>query len=92
MFQVLVRTTPYPVVPPVSYTLASREAAEVFVQRSDVWWWIFPLDEDAMDGGSWRKGGAWAPAGSPLPVADSIAVEDYLDTGDDADDDGEDRW
>lgn len=59
-FQVLVKTTPH-MNGSYAYDLDGREAAEAFVQRPDVWWWVFPLDEDVLDGRSWRKGGAWAP-------------------------------
>jgi hypothetical protein len=60
-FQVLVKTTAamqgsYP------YDLGTREAAAKFVKRTDIWWYFFPLDEDSMDGGSWRRGGAWDAA------------------------------
>jgi hypothetical protein len=70
-FQVLVKTTPN-MLGSYSYALVSREAAEVFVQRSDVWWWCFPIEEDTLDGGSWHKGGAWAGAGH---IADAAGVE-----------------
>lgn len=73
-FQVLVKTTPH-MHGSYAYTLVNREAAEVFVQRSDVWWYFFPLDEDILSGSSWRKGGAWSP--QPDMVADRIALDDY---------------
>lgn len=70
-FSVLVKTTPH-MLGSYTYELVSREAAEVFVQRSDVWWWCFPVEEDTLDGGSWRKGGAWAGAEH---IADAIGVK-----------------
>ena len=64
MFQVLVKTTPrmqgsYP------YDLGTREAAQEFVKRADVWWWVFPIDEDVLDGDSWHRGGAWSQEQRP---------------------------
>lgn len=96
MFQVLVKTTPV-MLGSYSYDLVSREAAEVFVKRSDVWWWCFPVDEDTLTGNSWRKGGAWEPDDArDQEIAMAIPLDAYGVTErrrvppEDGDDD--DRW
>jgi hypothetical protein len=74
-FPVLVKTTAG-MLGSYSYDLPGREEARRFVERPDVWWYVFPLDEDDMTGASWRKGGAWGPladmareeTSDPLPV------------------------
>lgn len=70
VFQVLFKTTPH-MTGSYSCTLADRAAAQAFVQRPDVWWWTFPLDEDLLSGSSWHRGGAWAGAGH---IADAVGV------------------
>lgn len=43
-----------------SFDLGTRETARNFVQRPDVWWYTFPVDEEVLTGTSWHRGGAWA--------------------------------
>lgn len=77
-----------------SYDLVSEEAARVFVRRSDVWWYTFPVDEEVLTGMSWHKGGAWnAPGLVPAAVADSIPLSVY-EQGPSVytDDEDGDRW
>lgn len=57
-FQVLVKTTPA-MNGAYTYLLGSREEAEEFVRREDVFWYHFPSEHDDWD---WRRGGAWKPA------------------------------
>ena len=41
------------------YLLGSREEADEFVKRPDVWWYHYPSEHEDWD---WRRGGAWKPA------------------------------
>lgn len=92
MFQVLVKTAPT-MTGSYAYDLVSREAAEVFVKRSDVWWWCFPVDEDALTGRSWRRGGAWEPdGGRDQEIAMAVPLEAYGDLSPQRQDDDDDRW
>jgi hypothetical protein len=99
-FSVLVKTTPH-MLGSYTYELVNREAAEIFVKRSDVWWWCFPVEEDTLDGGSWHRGGAWEIAamqsgiGGDLSafkaeVADSIPVQAH--PANDQEEEDDDRW
>ncbi|HEY1705540.1 MAG TPA: hypothetical protein VGG75_38130 [Trebonia sp.] len=61
-----------------SYDVVSREVAEVFVRRSDVWWYAFPVEDETLDGSSWKKGGAWAqPPEAGNDVAAAVPLEAY---------------
>lgn len=91
MFQVLVKHFPFG--PDSSYVVADRRAAEDFVKRADVWWWCFPVDEDMLDGSSWRKGGAWAPAAITERDTLTPPVIVEVELGDDDDEAAEgERW
>ena len=72
-FQVLVKTAPV-MTGSYSYLLRDRAAAELFVQRPDVWWWCFPVEEDALDSASWRKGGAWEIAAMQSGITGDLSA------------------
>ncbi len=93
MFQVLVKTTQH-MLGSYSYDLGTREAAQSFVQRPDVWWYTFPADEDALDGSCWRKGGAQAEqdsAEAAVHDADTMGIAPPPPVPDEDDEDDE-RW
>ena len=89
MFQVIFKTTNDPTTGSHSWDLGTREVAEAFVQRPDIWWYAFTLDDDPV----WRKGGAWA--GRPREEAMEVTQPNPaapLPAGPVPDDDDEDRW
>lgn len=95
-FQVLVKTLPG-MHGAYTYLLPDKAAADEFVQRDDIWWYHYPLEDEDW---RWHRGGAWKPA-------HALAVQDYEDlesgvpqppAGHSAgavvigDDDDDDRW
>lgn len=92
MFQVLFKTTNDPTTGAHSWDLGTREVAEAFVQRPDIWWWAFPLDDDT----AWRKGGAWEqkPDSRPEAMAETQPRQPAPPPAAPAteDDEDEDRW
>lgn len=95
-FQVLFKTTNDPTTGAHSWDLGTREVAEAFVQRSDVWWYAFPLDDDV----TWRKGGAWSRTQPEEPVIHGVFPHQEKEVPSPRpfppaapdDDDDEDRW
>lgn len=71
-----------------AFMLKDRAAAQEFVQRPDVWWYVFPADEDW----AWRRGGAWnpAPGNAEDSVPETAPEPEAPAPGGDGEDDG--RW
>jgi hypothetical protein len=100
-FQVLVKTTS---VMNGAYTflLPSREERDAFVRRPDVWWYMFPEEDEDW---RWHRGGAWKPSHEltaaeverdlalpPLPPRGPMPGMVTVETVDEGDDGDDDRW
>lgn len=93
--QVLVKTTPA-MQGSYAFLLSSPEERAEFVKRPDIWWYMFPEEDEDW---RWHRGGAWKPAhritpeemvmlpAKPLEHPGQVTV-----TVDEQDEEEDDRW
>lgn len=90
-FQVLVKTLPH-MNGSYGFLLSDRANAVAFVQRPDIWWYTFPLEDDDL---AWHKGGAWTTTDEDrrdMDLAADLQNAELKKQLAEEDDNDEDRW